>query len=335
MATFTIDLLTGKVFLFNKDFTGSGSTGGGGSSGSTYSEVNTFNELPSAGANNGIIYVVRESTGAYVLNRKSAGLYYSNGTIWRRLGDIPSFFSSDNFQVYESSDTGGTTGIQLVTSGITQGNFRKIQVQDSDGTIAYLTDLNSKVDTSAFADYTGNTAPNTFISKDTFTGYTATTSVRLMGIENAIAGKQNQLKPTQITGGTIPIEVNTVVPTEISWGNSTFISSDINYSGGSRIYILEDGRYEISYTLNNNNNSTSRKTIGTVIRKNGNVDVSPMSVASYLQDTSLNRSSNVMTDYNINLLNGDYIELVAFRIGNSGSVTTIPEASWIKAEKIE
>jgi hypothetical protein len=42
-----------------------------------------------------------------------------------------------------------------------------------------------------------------------------------------------------------------------------------------------------------------------------------------------------MTDYNINLLNGDYIELVAFRIGNSGSVTTIPEASWIKLEKIE
>ena len=90
MATFAIDLISGNVFLFVPEFGGSTGT----TSGSTYPEVNTYVELPAAATSNGEIYVVRQSTGDYVLNRKEAGLNYSNSLVWRRLGDIPSFFDS-------------------------------------------------------------------------------------------------------------------------------------------------------------------------------------------------------------------------------------------------
>jgi len=43
MATFTIDLLTGQVYLFTGDFTGSGSTP---TSGSTYPQASTYGALP-------------------------------------------------------------------------------------------------------------------------------------------------------------------------------------------------------------------------------------------------------------------------------------------------
>lgn len=156
MATFTIDLLSGKVFLFVPDI-GSGSGTTGTTSGSTYPEVATYSALPSpASAYNGKTYLVRESEGDYVLNRKEAGLYQSNGeSVWHRLGDIPSFFKSNNFQIYDSVDN--TKGFEFITSGITGNTFRQLTVQDINGTIALLTDVGVKLDTSIFNNYTGIT----------------------------------------------------------------------------------------------------------------------------------------------------------------------------------
>lgn len=339
-AQLTIDLISGKVFLFDLE-SSTGSTGGG--SGATYQEVNTFAELPAASSNNGNIYVVRESTGSYVLNRKEAGLYYSNGTVWRRLGNIPSFFSSNNFEVYDSNNA--NTAVKFQTSGITSGATRTITVQDSDGTIAYLTDLNSKVDTSAFIDYTGTTAPNTFVSISDFNGYTGTTL-------SLINSKQDQLIAGQginLSGNTISVnlpsslqlkdvsgntEVNTIVPTSINWTTQEYTGTSFNFSGGSRIYILESGSYYISYSLNVENQTNSRKIIGTLIRKNGNENITPLSSASYSRNLTNDASTNTMPPYKLTLNSGDYVELIAFRIGNSGSVLTVPDGTWIKIDKI-
>lgn len=157
-----IDKISGQVFLFNISGGGTGTT-----SGSTYPEVSLFSSLPSAAANNGKIYVVLTSSGTYVVNRREAGLYYSNGVAWTRLGDIPSFFSSTNFQVYDGSDN--TKGLRFQTSGVTTGQFRTLTIQNSSGTLAYLSDIGAKLDTSVF------------------TGYTATTETRFLGIEADIA----------------------------------------------------------------------------------------------------------------------------------------------------
>ena len=583
MATFAIDLISGRVFLFVPDIAGSSGT----TSGSTYPEVTNYSSLPSpASAYNGETYLVQESEGDYVLNRKEAGLYFSNGLTWYRLGDIPSFFQVDNFQIYNS---GGTSGVEFSTSGITGSTFRTLNVQNKDGTIALLTDIDGKVDESVFNFYTGVTAPNTYVSIINFTGYTATTELRLVGIENnindlyivkqdkltghttqvgffnaegqitgntgmtyykqywgadkdnlvfsgdtlrldgtitglsyisftnsvriltgntvglmhrddkslnyhthipdtvlqlgeelvvlgvnktgqfipdgtlvkyagtvtgsrpniepasgdteanafqtigvttsAIAnndegfvtmlgvvnnidtsafnagdilylnatgvtgytnirpsypnpivrvgvvrnssptvgaigvkvdyfydpdayllindfdaytastqtildGKQDKIIPLQlkdISGGT---EINTIANTPIVWTTTEYTGTSVNFTGGSRIYIQEDADYTISYVLNAENQTNTRKNIGTLIRRNGTTDITPMSSSSNSRNTTNDAITNVMSPYKVALTNGDYIELIAFRIGDSGSTLTIPDGTWIKIEKI-
>jgi hypothetical protein len=376
MATFTVDLLTGNIYLFNGDFSGSGSTP---TSGSTYPQVNTFSELPAAGSASGQIYVVRSGSGNYVLNRKSSGFYFSTGSVWRFLGDTPDYFKSDNFQIYDSVDS--TKGVMFTTSGISTNTFRKLTIQNSNGTIAYLSDIGAKVDISAFADYTGNTAPNQFASKiafNTYTGITAPNTYLAKSDFNTFSGttipntylaksnfntysgqtllliqaKQDLLIPgTGIeitTGNTINVKlpkairlldtvggvnVNNIVASAIIWTTGT-TGTSLSFTGGSRIYIQEDGLYGISYVLNVNNDTSSAKNIGTVIRKNGNTDITPMSMASFNLNNINDSSTNVMPEYMEALLSGDYLELMAFRIGNSGAVYTLGNGTWIKINRI-
>lgn len=54
-------------------------------------EADTFAQLPSAASKSGKIYSVLSSTGTIGTNRKSAGLYRSNGTIWSPLSDFDAF----------------------------------------------------------------------------------------------------------------------------------------------------------------------------------------------------------------------------------------------------
>ena len=340
MATFTIDLLTGNLYLFTGDFNGSGSTP---TSGSTYPQVNLYTDLPPACSAAGQIYVVRSGYGTYVLNRKPAGLYFSTGTVWRYLGELPSdLLNSTNFQLLDGVDT--SKGIEFVTSGISTGVFRQLKIQDSDGTIAYLTDLNTKLNTSAFADYTGTTAPNTYLSISDFDVYSGVTYTLIQGKQDTLVAGQginisgttisvNLPKALQLTDNVGGVNVNNIAATSITWSSVVFSGTSLNYSGGSRIYVQESGTYGISYVLNVNSSSGSDKNIGTLIRKNGNTDITPMSSASFRSNFQNDSSTNVMPENMVTLVNGDYVELVAFRIGYAGQVYTVSNGSWIKMEK--
>ena len=339
MATFTIDLLTGELYLFSGDFGGSGST-----SGSTYPEVEYFNDLPPAIDSAGQIYIVLSNSGTWFINRHDAGLYYSNGTSWVRLGDTPSYFSADNFRLYKGSDQ--STGIKFNVSNVDPaGTVRTLTVQNSDGTIAYLTDLNTKVDLNVFSGYTGTTAPATFLSKTVFNVYsgdtlllindkqdklTAGTGISLSGTTISI----DLPKAMQLSGINPDVNVNNIIHTAISWVTEDFSGTALRFTGGSRIYIEMDGIYGISYILNVNNDSNSGKNIGTVIRKNGNTDITPMSSASLSLNYPNDASTNIMPENLVSLVTGDYIELVAFRIGFAGEVYTLGNGSWIKIQKM-
>jgi hypothetical protein len=364
MATFTIDLLTGNIYLFSGDFSGSGGTP---TSGSTYPQVANFTSLPTPASSSGQIYLVRSGSGTTVLNRKPAGLYYSTGTVWRYLGDTPDAFKSNNFQIIDSVDN--TKGVMFGTSGITTNVFRKLTVQNSDGTIAYLTDLNTKVDITAFGDYTGTTAPATFLSKTQFNTYTGTTlplsyynktqinaytgntlllinakqDILIAGSGISISGNvisftgntgdvsNSTLQLLDAVGG---IQVNNITSTPIIWNTQVFSGTSLSFTGGSRIYVKATGIYEISYVLNVNNDTGSVKNIGTLIRKNGDTNITPMSSASVSINTLNDMSTNIMPDYHVTLTNGDYVELIAFRIGSAGAVYTTQNTTWIKIKKI-
>ena len=364
MATFTIDLLTGNLYLFNGDFNGSGSTP---TSGSTYPKVSSFTELPTASSASGKIYVVLNSYGTYVLNRKPSGFYFSTGSEWRFLGDTPDFFKSSNFQVYDNVDT--SKGVMFTTSGISTNVFRKLKVQNSDGTIAYLTDLNVKLDISAFNDYTGTTAPATFLSKTAFNTYSGTTvptnyynKAQINAYSGAtlllIGDKQDKLTAGQgisivgnvisATGGSSNISsalqlldtvgganVNTIAGTPIVWSSLVFTGTSLSFTGGSRIYIQANGKYEISYVVNVSNDTGSPKNIGTIIKSNGIIDITPFSSSSFSYDNSNDVSTNIMPSYLVSLVAGSYVELVGFRIGNTGDAFMKANGSWIKIKKID
>jgi len=104
-----------------------------------YPEVNTFGDLPAAASYAGEIYIVLQGSGVYLVNRKQAGMYYSDGATWTRLGNNPAFFDDLNFRVYNNSDN--TKKVAISAAGITTGTTRTLTVQDKDGTIALLSDL--------------------------------------------------------------------------------------------------------------------------------------------------------------------------------------------------
>ena len=97
--------------------------------------VNTFADLPPASARPGEYWVVNTSTGIWVVNRKEAGVYLSNGVSWSRLGNWDLAFRSDNFGVYDSTDPNKVVGLDV--SGVTSGSKRIIKMAD------YNIDLNS------------------------------------------------------------------------------------------------------------------------------------------------------------------------------------------------
>jgi len=281
--------------------------------------------------------------------------------VWRYLGDTPEGFLSDNFQVVDSDDT--SKSVSFETSGITTGTNRTLTIQNSDGTIAYLTDLDGKVDTSAFADYTGTTAPATFLSKTDFNTYTGTTvpanyynKTQINTYTGAtlllINAKQDQLiagegivlsgttisvslpKALQLVDGTGGVNVNNIASTPITWSTTVFSGTSLSYTGGSRIYVEDDGLFGVSYVLNvNSSGSNSDKNIGTVIKKNGDTIITPMSSASFSSNIQNDSSTNSMPENLATLNAGDYIELIAFRIGYGGIVNTVSNGSWIKMEK--
>jgi hypothetical protein len=81
-----------------------------------YPSVVAYANLPAASTHPSEIYIVLTSTGIWLINRKDAGMYYSNGVIWTRLGDIPTYFDSANFQLYDNVDN--TKILKFGTSNI-------------------------------------------------------------------------------------------------------------------------------------------------------------------------------------------------------------------------
>jgi len=53
-----------------------------------YPEVNVHADLPDAAENEGVVYLVHTGTGIFGLGRKRAGMWRSNGSEWKRLGEL-------------------------------------------------------------------------------------------------------------------------------------------------------------------------------------------------------------------------------------------------------
>jgi len=239
MAVYTIDLLTEKEYLFTTLFTGSGSTP---TSGSTYPEVNLFTDLPSPVGLSGEIYVVRSGSGTYVADRKPSGLYFSNGSAWLHLGETTTFFNANNFRVFDNADN--DKGLKFITSGITAGTFRNVTIQNSNGTMAYLADVNLKVNTTLFNSFTGTTLPAGYYNKTDINSYTGSTFKRtaVTGLTYVPVSSDRIVALLGTTGGTVHVNLPniSVIGGRAYW---TFKDEGFNAAGNNIVFSAFTGNF--------------------------------------------------------------------------------------------
>jgi len=156
-----------------------------------------------------------------------------------------------------------------------------------------------------------------------------------VGAINGITGSSFQYTSIQLIDNSGNTEVNIIVPTPIIWTLQEYAGDNIVFTGGSRIYVTETGVYKICYSVNVINTTTGgTNIIGSLIRKNGSVLVTSLTSTSNSLITINYTGTNVMPLFAISLNAGDYIELIAFRVGvGNGSVLTVPSGSWIRMEE--
>lgn len=122
--------------LFNNP--GLGSLGGGGGS-SSYISVATYADLPAASDHTGDIYVVYTSTGTWLIDRKEAGLYRSNGSTWSRLGNWLDAFKDSNFTLYNSADNSKMAHFDV--SYLNTLSSQTYYLPTTGGTVALISDV--------------------------------------------------------------------------------------------------------------------------------------------------------------------------------------------------
>ena len=173
---------------------------------------------------------------------------------------------------------------------------------------------------------------NQVSSKPTWVG-SGITTVSLVGNQYRIYTPANtSIQLVDHSGNT---DVNVIIPIPIIWTTQEYPGDNIIFTGGSRIYVTKSANYKISYTLNVVNQTNTLKVIGSLIRKNGDGYVTPLTSTSYAINTINDTGTNVMPLFALSLNHGDYIELIGFRVGvNSGGVTTVPSGSWIRMEEM-
>ena len=102
---------------------------------SNYSEVTSYDDLPSPSTAVGFTFLVLQKQGTWFLgNLKRAGLYYSDGLTWSRLGDAQAFFYSNEFKIRNGTDA--TKELIFNTDSIATGTTREYSFPDSNGTVA-------------------------------------------------------------------------------------------------------------------------------------------------------------------------------------------------------
>lgn len=114
---------------------GSPSSGGG----SGFEQVSNYSSLPTASEHSGEVYVVLNAEGLWLIDRKEAGLYKSDGSSWTRLGGWLDAFEDGNLTIYNTVDN--TKLAKLDASAITTLTTRTYTLPDKDGVVALDSDL--------------------------------------------------------------------------------------------------------------------------------------------------------------------------------------------------
>jgi hypothetical protein len=163
-------------FTAKLDFAGSG---GGGSS-YIDGEVQYYSNLPILVNNPPIdsAFIVREASGAWLINRKPAGIYVrlANAgalTDWTYAGTFPDVFSDANFTVYDNADSSRT--VQFNLNGVSPSTNQTLSIPNRSGTVV-VSDITAGTGSDVVNNIVSLTQAeyNAIVSPDTATLYLIT-----------------------------------------------------------------------------------------------------------------------------------------------------------------
>jgi hypothetical protein len=104
-----------------------------------FPSVTNYSSLPAANAHTNEVYTVLNSEGGWIVSRKEAGLWKSDGASWTRLGNWVDAFKDTNLNLYNGADITKIARFDL--SGIASLTNRLYALPDANGTIALTSDI--------------------------------------------------------------------------------------------------------------------------------------------------------------------------------------------------
>lgn len=279
-----------------------------------------------------------KGTGNISISTDSTSITLSGSTpvvTWNTLSGRPTWLTGTTLQIFQ---TGHTHSYNNLTNKLTAGSGIAIisnVISATGGTAtswAVITNKPSWLSGNTLQQFqTGHTHSYNNLTNKLSGGTGVVITNNVINVTGSTSTTYSTLQLLDTTGG---LNVNTIAVTPVTWVQQVFSGTSLSFTGGSRIYVRATGVYEISYALNIVNGGNSVKNIGSVIRKNTVTDITPLSSSSLSVDLINNTSTNSLPQYLISLSNSDYLELVAFRIGNSGTVSTKANGSWLKIKRI-
>jgi microcystin-dependent protein len=126
-----------------------------------------YSALPAAAGNSGKYYIVKTGQGLWLINRKPAGIYYSDGSSWSYLGRSEQTFYDSNFKLGNAADNSKQMKWDL--TAITTDTTRTITMPDSDVDLGDIADKAVTTDATLTGDGTAGdplTVAQNYILKD-------------------------------------------------------------------------------------------------------------------------------------------------------------------------
>jgi len=233
-------------------------------------------------------------------------------------------------------DITGLTATKLdITDFDTYTGATDTRLDGIDSEITYISGVtDTKLDIITFSGYTGTTdtrldgidseityisgVTDTKLDTDIFTGYTASTA--------------NIDKKIQVVS-TSTANANEISPFVIPWNSAPLSADTYLWSGGTTVWIKSEGTYEIDYhVVLKNDNRNETHSVGAYVVKNGATEL--LTATAGMIVGSDNGGELSLPPVVLTLAVNDRLDLVTFRIGNSGNANLVTGSVFMSLNKL-
>ncbi len=290
--------------------------------------------------------VTAPATGLIIYNNganQEHGFYYWSGSVWKMIkpqkpsdmhgpdsstdNAVARFDGTDGSLLQNSGvildDDGNITGVNKITTGgftmPTGAAEDKVLGSDASGNASWIDPVFPDIKEDGFNVVDDAQTLN-------FKGAVAVTNDGHFQASITVSESVSEEKVIQVSAST-GIDINVFgEPIAIGWDTEFIKDESFEHSNTinpSRIYILTDGIYEVNYMFSFDNTNNKRKTIQSRVRVNGVTYFDRSATYGFIYSSTDDRASLVSSSFLLEVIRGDYIEVVANGRTNDGAVNLI------------